>query len=741
MPIPAMEHAGESLDKMGQGQPITPFGNSIYEADGVRASLDTDCPDSLDIATRKFESRILRARLGLANGLFLALRAKHAQTAAHSLRVALCCSKWSERRGDSEHVRSILEVAALLHDIGKIGIPDQVLHKKGTFVGEELAIMDLQYQLGSEILRGTGASFELLEIIETYRQWYSSENASKTELPPVSARMLAIADAYDAMISEQVFRKAMASDVAISELFALAGSQFDPELVSEFSRLIAEKSAPENDARTAERWLSKLGTDLTSGFWEENESQPRFSAHQLVDALYHGRLLESTSDAVIYVDHNARIIHWNRAAERMTGHSATMMLHQVWTTDLMGMFHENATPITPEDCPLKDVFTSRVQAIRRQQLKHRDGRTLYVNMHLLPVVTTERDMCGAIFLIRDASAQANLEQKVQTLYERATRDPLTGTANRAELNRQLPEFVNLHLEGGLCGSMIICDIDHFKRINDTYGHQAGDDALVVFGSLLREMARESDLVARYGGEEFVVLCSGCDLAAAIARAEEIRRAVERRNIPSLRGNCVTASFGVTQVHLGDTDESFLARADRALLLAKESGRNRVIQLSAVAKEKATVTNNLSAGWFGWFGRQNELPLLEKNYVTPVPSEIAVQKLGGFVNDHKGEVLKVEPNHLVLRVDSRNVPGIQRGANRPAVLTIDVRLEQANTFGPGRRDQVCATNIYVSTYSPKARDRRVQAVIDEANMVLRSFQSYLMARETDSALNDVASSGL
>ncbi len=703
-------------------------------AQSISAAPQRD-EQELAAVTRKLESRLLRARLGLANGLFLALRAKHAPTAAHSLRVALNCSTWADHRQMSDEQRALLEVAALLHDIGKIGIPEHLLQKRGTLVTEELALMELHYQLGSEILRGAGASPELVEIACNYRQWYSTENQVDNPPSSLAARMLAIVDAYDSMTSDQVFRKAMGADVAISELFALAGSQFDPELVSEFSKLIAEKSSAADDARTAQRWLRDVGTDMTPGFWQEgNQSSAGGTRQQMVDALYHSRLLESTSDAVIYVDNDGRILHWNRAAERMTGRGGALMLHQVWTTELMGLLNEDASSISREDCPLREVFNTRVQAIRRQQLRHRDGRNCYVNMHLLPVTRQNRDLCGAIFLIRDASAQANLEQRVQTLHERATRDPLTGTANRAELNRQLPEFVNLHLEGGIPGSMIICDIDHFKRINDTYGHQAGDDALVVFGSLLRELARESDFVARYGGEEFVVLCSGCDLPSAIVRAEEIRKAVERRGIPALRGNPVTASFGVTEVHVGDTDESFLSRADRALLLAKESGRNRVIQLGAVIKEKPGSVGG-GSGWLGWFGRQSEEPLIEKSYITPVPSEIAVQKLGGFINDHKGEVLKIEPNHLVLRVDSRNVPGVQRGANRPVALTLDVRLARADTSSPGRRDQICHTNIWVTVHSSKARDRRIKSVLEEAHMLLRSFQSYLMAQETESESPD------
>src|SRR5688572_25780389 len=116
--------------------------------------------------------------------------------------------------------------------------------------------------------------------------------------------------------------------------------------------------------------------------------------------------------------------------------------------------------------------------------------------------------------MHDASSQVTLEQRVQSLHERATRDALTQVANRAEFDRLLQSSVESHLERRLPCSLIICDLDHFKRINDTFGHPAGDEVLVGFGALLRRHCRSGDLVARYGGEEFVMLCPDCDNATA-----------------------------------------------------------------------------------------------------------------------------------------------------------------------------------------------------------------------------------
>jgi diguanylate cyclase (GGDEF)-like protein len=127
----------------------------------------------------------------------------------------------------------------------------------------------------------------------------------------------------------------------------------------------------------------------------------------------------------------------------------------------------------------------------------------------------------------------------------------------------------------------MCDLDHFKSINDTHGHQAGDTAIITFASLLKTMCRSGDLVARYGGEEFAILCADCTNAAAARKAEGIRKSLSEVKHACLGNESFTASFGVTELQTGDTPETMLRRADRALLQAKDQGRNQVVQLGYV----------------------------------------------------------------------------------------------------------------------------------------------------------------
>ena len=675
------------------------------------------------------ELKMARSRLGIVYGLYLALRAKHPPTAMHSLRVALSCSKWAAARDMPPADRDLLEVAALLHDLGKLGIPDRVLQKSSDLVGDEQALMELHVQVGIELLRGAGASAEMLDIIGSFRRWVCEPNKSSGQPhePPLAARMIAIVDAFDSMTSEQVFRRALSRERAVAELFESAGTQFDAELVKEFATLITQP-APELEALLVRRWLNDLKPQGTPGFWSETPVASG-AVQSLVDTLYHRQLLDAMNDAAVYVDCAGRILHWNRSTERMTGQSGSTVMHKVWTPDIMGLRDETGNPLAEENCPMREVFTNRVQTVRRLEVGHRDGRIFKVNLQVLPVLNNRREFCGAILLVRDASAQVSLEQRVQSLHERATRDPLTGIYNRAELDRCLAEFVPERSQSNEPGSLIICDIDHFKSINDTFGHQVGDEALIAFTRILQELARDTDMVARYGGEEFVILCGDCDNATATARAEEMRRAVEHRSLPSLRGASMTASFGVTEVQAGDTNESFLARADRALLLAKEKGRNRVVQLGAGGQTEVLEAAE-TKGWRGWFRKRNgNSSVVQKEYVTPVPIDVAVEKLSGFINDHKAIVLSIEDGQATLQIDCYETANRRRQADRPVRMIMVVKWQQVSLEGRHGVSQT-KTWIRVSIGSALTRDRRMAGLLDQAMQIMRSLVAYMGAQEFD-----------
>jgi len=155
----------------------------------------------------------------------------------------------------------------------------------------------------------------------------------------------------------------------------------------------------------------------------------------------------------------------------------------------------------------------------------------------------------------------------------ASIDHLTGTGNRRALAQALQYALDQAQITGLELAVILLDIDHFKHVNDTYGHDVGDQVLIDIAGLLRQQLRAGDTVGRWGGEEFMVVVTETNLAATVHLAERLRTLIADHSQPPV--GQVTVSFGVAMASAGDTPDSLVKRADEALYRAKQQGRNRV----------------------------------------------------------------------------------------------------------------------------------------------------------------------
>ncbi len=690
-----------------------------------------------DSETRKREAglqqNLAHKRLGVASSLFLALRAKHPPTAAHSLRTSLACSSWAASLGMPEALRDALEIAALLHDVGKIGVPDYILMKPGRLMGEELLSMDRHRQLGQEILTACCDSPAVLEVIRYSGAWFdgSREGYDRAghELP-LGTRMLSIADAYDSMTTDHVYRRALSRERAIAELFAFAGTQFDPRLVREFAKLAITDGLGLNSA-LARRWLKEIQPEETQVYLRSVESQPIAPASppSRVSDDFYTRLLDSMHDGVFFVSRDLRVLHWNRAAERLTGIRGPALLDKQFVPSVLQMCQESGEPIQDYECPVANAIVTGVQTLNRVKIAGRNNQPVLINLHLVPIPGALQESKGAAVILHDASSQVSLEERVQKLHERATQDPLTKVANRAEFDRVLAEFVDTHLHAGVPCSLIICDIDHFKKINDVHGHQAGDEALISFAATLRQFVATGDLVARYGGEEFVMLCASCDNATATERAEEIRKTIATTPQSMLAGRCITVSFGVTEIQGGDTPETMLRRADRALLQAKDTGRNKVVQLGSGLNEPPAVRERRKSWLAGLFtsGSGEDLTV-RRELVTSVPLKIAAEKLKGFISDHHAEIVEVAENKATIKIDGPNSPLQRRQSDRAIPFMIRLEFQEVRFHPNGLPNSwALQTSIRVELSPARKRDRRRRDVEERSSQLLFSLKSYFMAQ--------------
>lgn len=202
------------------------------------------------------------------------------------------------------------------------------------------------------------------------------------------------------------------------------------------------------------------------------------------------------------------------------------------------------------------------------------------NFQLLAFITTT--LITSIFAYIFAYRTHLQRQELRRL---ATTDPLTGAATRHSLTDELTYAIQQYQLKGVVSGLMLLDLDHFKRINDNFGHQVGDQILSQLVPLLKQMIRQQDSVFRYGGEEFVLLIKEIQLADLHRLAEKIRHAVwHQLNLPD--GSALTTSIGIATVQHANDWESWLQNADIALYQAKHQGRNQVV-IAALPAEQAT----------------------------------------------------------------------------------------------------------------------------------------------------------
>lgn len=183
-------------------------------------------------------------------------------------------------------------------------------------------------------------------------------------------------------------------------------------------------------------------------------------------------------------------------------------------------------------------------------------------------------------LTEAASEISVLQQNIESVQADAMTDALTGVANRAAFDKSLQDAMTASVKDDTPLCLMLADIDHFKRFNDQWGHQTGDQVLRLVAQVMKSNVRGRDELARYGGEEFAVILPGSKLESALQVAEAIREAVESRHLRKRRTNedlgVITMSIGICAFEPGDTIETLVERADQRLYAAKEAGRNCIV---------------------------------------------------------------------------------------------------------------------------------------------------------------------
>lgn len=568
-------------------------------------------------------------RLTLLGRMLSAIRFRDEEVFFHSRRVTIIAVGIAQRLGWSTEEVQNLEIAALLHDFGKVGVPDHVLQKPGRLNADERELIRTSHDIAEILLQASRFSGATLEIFRDSAGLGSDGTGLLGR--HLGARILTVADAFDSLTHHQAHRRALSRTEALEHLQNTDSTKFDRNVLS-----------------ALQRWLKSEDSQALD---QATEFEDTLRAHQFVDPevvaqasslchmFSHLSLLENLYDAYYLIDQHHRVVVWSRGAEKMFGHKRIDILGKLWEREFVQYTAKGLKGSVIETAiEHQSPFMVVVQA------KTAQGQ-MEVEAHAIPVYSDGGDFRGACEIIHRVNSTRRGGERFEELQKAATRDPLTGLANRSELERHLVKvFAETQHPGAIPFSAIFLDIDHFKSINDDHSHRVGDEVLKDISHLLEDELYSGELVARYGGEEFVVICPETPLADAIQRADRLRRAIMANTLGGLK---ITASFGVAQLEEGDTTETVLRRADAALYDAKRTGRNRTCSRT---QKDGTGEDSVEA-------EVTETPYrLKATIFATVAESLIVQKLSGFVEAHKAQVFDVKADGFKMRVGDTTLFG-------------------------------------------------------------------------------------
>jgi diguanylate cyclase (GGDEF)-like protein/PAS domain S-box-containing protein len=277
-------------------------------------------------------------------------------------------------------------------------------------------------------------------------------------------------------------------------------------------------------------------------------------------------IAQTAVDAIILADRNGNIIFWNKSAQRIFGYEEGEILGKPLTL-LMAEQYRNDHKKGMER--VKSTGESKYFGkITEMQGLRKDGHIFPIELSVSMWRLGEETFYSGI--IRDITKRKQLECELETL---ATTDKLTQAFNRTKFHELMKAELERAKRYNHPLSMIMFDIDHFKKVNDAHGHSVGDYVLQTLTQVVKGRLRETDYLIRWGGEEFIIIAPETDVERAEVLAERIRKAVEGYGFD--QAGKITVSFGVTQFKKNDTEDTFIKRADDALYQAKQKGRNRV----------------------------------------------------------------------------------------------------------------------------------------------------------------------
>jgi diguanylate cyclase (GGDEF)-like protein/putative nucleotidyltransferase with HDIG domain len=568
--------------------------------------------------------------LATIEALALAIDAKDQTAQSHIRRVQVYAAGIAAALGMSDNDIKGVKTAALLHDIGKLAVPEHILSKPGPLTQEEFQKIRIHPQVGAEIISGVPFPYPVAPLILSHHERWDGKGypvGLKGEEIPLGARILSVVDYFDALMSERPYHKAMSVEAAIGLLRQESGKALDPRVVQAFIELYPTLAAQADATQGPARTLTRVASHAPA-------ARPAVG------------LVTDTAGASTTVFEDIALAHREIYA---LYEIAQAMGSSLGVSDTMALISSKLSNIVPFSCcalylysedteSLRCRFATGVEADIVQQLVIRSGQGLtgWVARNRRPLVNARPSadfeaagqpqpttlqsalVCPLVFNERfigtiavyhaDSAVYTDdhrrlldriSEQAAAVIYnsivfeqtqEDSLTDPLTTLPNTRfmfmHLSRELARATRLKSEVAL----LVMDLDSFKEINDTYGHHVGDRALREVSTVLRNGIRPYDICVRYAGDEFIVVLSGCGGEEAERKRLELQRAVDALHFEPRPGKplAIAISIGAAVFpHDGESYEALLATADSRMY--RDKTRRKRQQQGLPANEEAPAT--------------------------------------------------------------------------------------------------------------------------------------------------------
>lgn len=288
-------------------------------------------------------------------------------------------------------------------------------------------------------------------------------------------------------------------------------------------------------------------------------------------------VLDTIVDGVYFVDSNRQIILWNKGAERISGYGTGEVIGRCCADNILCHIDGAGKTLCLEGCPLAATIADGMERTTDMYLHHKDGHRVSVEAKVSPLRDENGRIVGAVEVFSDNSVKIAALQRIDRLVEESLIDPLTKVGNRRYIDITVGARFDEMNRYNWPFALAMCDVDHFKAINDTYGHAVGDEMLITVSQTLQTAVRSFDFIGRWGGEEFlIVLPNVGDPEILRPIVERFRTLIGASSVAVVgKDLSVTASFGATLASREETADTIFKRADDLLYRSKQEGRNRV----------------------------------------------------------------------------------------------------------------------------------------------------------------------